>query len=430
MKPHKQLLHCVLSALFVALASVAVTSPAAGWRLIGLTGQQGDTTETVPGVFDHPDRTLYQINTASAAVTKLFQATLVPDTICIGYCPSNNLAYYAAGVESWGNDPTESYGIQGASPDLVGLGYVDSQYLEAVNLVTQARTAIFNANPPPNPDPSLFASGLVAPRPSWVLPTTRRDSTQTDGSFRVRGPNEYHAVRGMAWYADLNAFLIAAEHGIYRLTPEGDSTFLFRPQFHDGAAGDSKGILFVSPTNPPAAKPQLSISRAGADVIIQWTGGEPPFQVYTATDVASTWTPVGCSSTNNSMTIATTDARRFYRVAHRVPRLFTSSKDGVVADPVNGLGAAMLMEICPTTGERVSADDIFIYSGWDPFEWGILGMAQHPETGVIYAIRKTADAFSRELVTFSIPQGTSVTSATLVGNLGLHFNSLTFAPNP
>jgi hypothetical protein len=162
---------------------------------------------------------LFEINPATATLTQLFETTMIPDTQCVGFNPSDGLLYHAAGVESWGNDPAETYDIQRVSPNLVGLGFMDSHYLETINLATREFKAIFNANPPPSPDPALSAWGLVAPRPSWVLPVERRLSTQTASSYRERGTNEYHAVRGMAWSKEKQLFYIADEQGIFTLTP-------------------------------------------------------------------------------------------------------------------------------------------------------------------------------------------------------------------
>lgn len=62
----------------------------------------------------------------------------------------------------------------------------------------------------------------------------------------------------------------------------------------------------------------------------------------------------------------------------------------------------------------------------DTFD-GVLGMAQHPDTGVLYGIRRIADddvdgQFERELITIDPTSG----DTTLVGSLGLHFTSLVF----
>src|SRR5437879_200285 len=120
------------------------------WRLVGLTGMQNDQTQDAQGEYVHPDRTLFEINPIDGAINKLFQVTFVTDGHAIGYCPTNGLVYHAAGDESWNNNPQRVGSNQGV-PDIVGVGYMDSQYLETVNLTTRALNAVYNANPCPNP---------------------------------------------------------------------------------------------------------------------------------------------------------------------------------------------------------------------------------------------------------------------------------------
>ncbi len=218
--------------------------------------------------------------------------------------------------------------------------------------------AVFNSNPCPNPDAALPCFGLPAPRPSWVLPVERRDSTQTDESFRVRGTDEYTAVRGMAWSASKNLFYIADDEGIFKLTRTGESTFLARPAFPSGGAlNESKGIAFVQ------------------------IGNET--------------------------------------------RLLAGHRNGV-----GDLG--QLMEIDPETGSVL--DEIALTyppGGGSPENrfGGLLGIEQHPETGVLYGVRKTSDNFARELVTINPVTGTTA----LVGGMGMHIAGITFiqtAPAP
>lgn len=338
----------------VLLLLSGITHAQVSWRLIGITGQQGNETLDPQGGFLYPDHTLYEINLTTAAITKLLTLTFVNDSQAIGFCPVNGLLYHSAGSESYSNNPFRTGHDQGG-PDISGLGYQDSQYLESVNLTTGVMTAVFNADPCPNPDPMLPCFGLPGPRPSWVLPVDRRDSTQTDGSFNVRGPNEYHAARGMAWSVSKNLFYIADEQGIFKLTRAGDSTFLARPAFpSDGSLDNAKGIAFVT---------------------------------------------VGAVSK--------------LLVGHR-----------------NGFGGnGYLMEINPDTGD-VLGEVALTYppGGGDPVGefGGLLGIEQHPVTGVLYGIRKTSDFFARELVTINPVTGATV----LVGNMGMHIAGITFVRYP
>ena len=204
-------------------------------------------------------------------------------------------------------------------------------------------TAVLNANPCPNPDPTLPCFGLPAPRPTWALPEDRRDSTQTDPSFRQKGEHEYSALRGMAWSDAENLFYVTDNEGIFRLTPNGVSTFVARPAFPtDGKLDQSKAIAF-----------------------------------YT----------VGA-----------------------VTQLLVGHRDGSGTE-------GYLISLNPATGEVVREIPLtYPPNGGDPVDsfGGLLGLAQHPTTGVLYGIRKTSDNFGREIVTIDPSSG----ATTLVGSSG------------
>jgi len=327
-------------------------SSAQGWKLVGITGQQGNDTSDGQGGFLFPDHTLYEINLTTAAITKLRKLTFVNDSQALGYSPLTGLLYHSAGSESYSSNPARLGHDQGG-PDIPGVGYQDSQYLESINLATGVTAAVFNADPPPNPDSQLPSFGLPGPRPNWVEPADRRDSTQTDDSFKARGPNEYHAARGMAWSVNKGLFYIADEQGIFKLTLGGDCTFLSRPIFpSDGSLDNAKAIAFVN------------------------VGG--------------------------------------------VRKLFVGHRNGAG-------GNGVLMEIDPETGDVLGGVALtYPPGGADPIDQfgGLLGLEQHPVTGVLYGIRKTSDSFARELVTINPVTGTTA----LIGSLGMHIASMTFVP--
>jgi hypothetical protein len=325
-----------------------------GWRLIGITGQQGDDTKNAQGEFVYPDNTLYEIDQSSGVLTKLFRTTWVPDSHSIGYCPTNNLLYHTGGAAAYRDDPARTGHEQGG-PDIAGVGFQDNYYLETINLATRVMSGVLNANPCPNPDATLPCFGLPAPVPKWALPAYRRNSSQIESTNRLRGTNEYSALRGMAWSTNKNLFYVSDGEGIFKLTPGGDSTFLARPAFPvDGKRDVSKGIAFVTVTN--------------------------------------------------------------------VTKLLVGHRDG------SG-GNGYLMEIDPETGE-VRGELVLSYppSGGEPANefGGVLGLAQHPVTRVIYGIRKTDDNFGRELVTINPTTG----ATTLVGSMGMHMADIVFVPAP
>jgi hypothetical protein len=61
---------------------------------------------------------------------------------------------------------------------------------------------------------------------------------------------------------------------------------------------------------------------------------------------------------------------------------------------------------------------------------GVLGLAQHPVTGVLYAIRKTSDPLKRELVTIQFAPDFLSADTTLVGSLNMQMTSMVFVAPP
>src|SRR5689334_8854594 len=215
---HLRALHSAIT--FGLALLVPCIASAQNWKLVGISGQQGDPTGG-PGAFSFPDHTLFDLDQlfldpGFGAAEKMFTLPFVNDSQSIGFCPTDGLIYHTGGSESYSNNPRRTGHDQGG-PDIFGVGYQDSQYMETVDWRTGALRAIFNAAPCPNPDPSLPCFGLAAPRPTWVLPVVQRDSTQVGSEYRARGSNEYHAIRGLAWSASQNAFYGADENGIFKI---------------------------------------------------------------------------------------------------------------------------------------------------------------------------------------------------------------------
>jgi hypothetical protein len=340
----------VLAAISLLLAPRA--SNAQGWRLVGITGQQSDDQTDPQTNFIYPDNTLFEISLTNGSLKKLFRPTWVPDSHSIGYNPVDGLLYHSGGASAYRDDPLRTGHEQGGE-EIPGLAFQDNYYLEKINLATQTMTAVLNANPCPNPDPTLPCFGLPAPRPAWALPVDRRDSTQTDASFRQKGEHEYSALRGMAWSDAENLFYVTDNEGIFRLTPNGVSTFVARPAFlTDGKLDQSKGIAFYT------------------------VGG--------------------------------------------VTQLLVGHRDGSGTE-------GYLISLNPATGEVIREIPLtYPPNGGDPVDsfGGLLGLAQHPTTGVLYGIRKTSDNFGREIVTIDPSSG----ATTLVGSMGMHMASIAFVP--
>jgi len=107
-------------------------------------------------------------------------------------------------------------------------------------------------------------------------------------------------------------------------------------------------------------------------------------------------------------------------VGSRMNQLYAGNTNGWImeVDPETGANMGQLALNFPPGGTDAG-------NGVDEFG-GLLGLAQHPVTGVLYGIRKTHDPFARELVTINPLTGDTA----LVGNMGMHISSLAFVPAP
>jgi len=103
-------------------------------------------------------------------------------------------------------------------------------------------------------------------------------------------------------------------------------------------------------------------------------------------------------------------------------RLLIGHRNGV-----NNVG--YIMEIDAETGALARSITLqYPPGGRAPLDGfgGLLGLAQHPETLVVYGVRQTDGALTRELVTIDTDTG----ATTLFGNLDLHIASIAFARIP
>ena len=209
--------------MVLAFSTAVLAQP----RLIGITGNQGPGGPNP----DPNDERLYEINLTNFSLSPIIKMPWVPDTDSIAFNPDNGLLYGASGADSYSNNPTSN-------------GYRDNQYMQtiAINSAGLEQAAIFNANSEGNQNGTF---GLAAPRPDWVLPAECRTDAQTGGEFRVRGPDEYHALRDFTWSSTEDLFYGADETGLYRVTPGGDSTFVAGPV----GGGQYKGITFFNVNN-------------------------------------------------------------------------------------------------------------------------------------------------------------------------------------
>src|SRR6266850_4458844 len=183
-----QSLSCIIS--LSTLLVVPGVIHAQSYQLFGISGMQQDDTQTVPGTYDFQDHTLFRINSANGALTKIITMPWVIDSQSIGYCATNGLIYHTGGDGAYRDDPTRTVHDQDQSVLTPGGAFQDNQYMGTLNLLTLAMAGVYNANPCPNPDnpgndigndgATLPCFGLPAPIPSWVLPQYRRSSLQGD----------------------------------------------------------------------------------------------------------------------------------------------------------------------------------------------------------------------------------------------------------
>lgn len=377
-----------LLAVVVALLQLPATMHAQSYKLFGITGMQ-QSEQLAPGVYDHKDHTLFSIDTSNGKLTDVLRMTWVIDSQAMSYCPANGLIYHSAGSEAYRNGQN-LVRDQDSNEQTPGGAFQDNQYMENYNLLTGTLTGVYNANPCPNPDnpanePNLPPEeqdglylpcfGLPAPIPPWVEPQYRRNTTQTDGTNRISGPNEVSSIRGFAWSTADNAWYV------------------------------SNGDLF-----------KMSLDGMTCTKI-----GTPVFQI--PTDDLETYT-------NGYRPIADLKALAFINVGGQT-KLFGTWRDdnGTISGNTNG----WLMEIDPLTATNLSQIAVHPPPGGSPVGngdefGGILGLAQNPQTGVVYAIRKTDDAYARELVTIDLATGNSTLVGVLTdGTYGQAITTLAFA---
>ena len=131
-------------------------------------------------------------------------------------------------------------------------------------------------------------------------------------------------------------------------------------------------------------------------------------------------------------TIADLKALAFIKVGGQT-KLFGTWRDdaGTVSGNTNG----WIMEIDPATGSNLGQIGVHAPPGGSPVGngdefGGLLGLAQNPQTGVVYGLRKTTDPYARELVTIDLATGNSTLVGVLTdGTYGQAITTLAFVPD-
>jgi uncharacterized repeat protein (TIGR03803 family) len=81
----------------------------------------------------------------------------------------------------------------------------------------------------------------------------------------------------------------------------------------NGGASGLGAIFRLSFTVVPL--PLISISTQGTNIVLNWNGGQPPYSVQMATDLATpAWQTIAGPMTNTTLLVTPTNAAAFYRV--------------------------------------------------------------------------------------------------------------------
>ena len=361
---------------FAAALAVAIILPQARaqeWKTYIVTGSKD--LDGNPGA-------LYEVDIETADVSFVTNLTPINEANRIAWEPGTpNLLHYFAGGEAWTDDPLRDDGG----------GWRDRQYLETYDVHTGAQTPIWAAAGPstlPEDEHDIIPNAIQgldgSPRPDFVLPAEPNNlencgSTKAESQAncpRELGHNEYHAISDMSydWHAD--HWVFTDEEGVFTM-----STF-------DG-------------DNVPTPTAVTTITTGGRPDLIDPNGGQ--------------------------------NGKNLKGVAVYRPDL-NNSADRMVLAGTNKADQPFLWKLDPTDFSALDeAVELQIPEGSDhDLQFGaLIALEQHPETGVLYAIREpvpdTGEAVERELITINPALDGS---STLVGNTFLPVSGLTFAQIP
>jgi hypothetical protein len=230
-----------------------------GLKLVGVSGSEGDAPAAT-------DETLFDVNPTTGAATQIVKLPSIPGSDAIAFNPATGLLHHISGGSSTSDTPSDPT-------------YRDNHFMETLDVASGSNTqhTVYNANSP--------QFGPAGPMPSFVLPATRRTDAQTDPSFgTAAGPGEYALANDLTWSDQAQAFYVGDANGIYKLTADGQSTFIGNPLVGgEGIGGivvarvDGQQLLFVAQRD---AANMYQIDPATGDIIgdtiaIEDAGGTP-----------------------------------------------------------------------------------------------------------------------------------------------------------
>jgi hypothetical protein len=111
---------------------------------------------------------------------------------------------------------------------------------------------------------------------------------------------------GASW---LNVAGDGALSGVPALADIGPN--LFTVSLADANGWSSTAAMSITVASPPS----ISISAQGTNIVLNWRGGQPPYQVQRANGLLHpAWQNLGAPTTNTSLLLTATNSAAFYRV--------------------------------------------------------------------------------------------------------------------
>jgi uncharacterized repeat protein (TIGR03803 family) len=231
-----------------------------------------------------------------------YTGTLVVNATDPDLAAGDTLTFYKVNGPAWlnvaingGLSGTPANADQGANSFLVVV--IDSGGLAGIGQMN----IMVNADSPP----SFISNPFNAPLAHAGLPystTIASSASDPDTGDQLT----FAKVSGPAWLAVAGS---GALSGTPANTDAGTNTFLISVTDLGGLSNQSQMLLNV------AAQIHLSIARQGSQIVLNWTGGSPPYQVQTATGVKNpAWSNFGGPVTTNTLFLTASNVPAFYRV--------------------------------------------------------------------------------------------------------------------
>jgi hypothetical protein len=149
-------------------------------------------------------------------------------------------------------------------------------------------------------------------------PFTEEMTTASAAYGAVVYTNTVHPGKGALTYAKVSgpAWLTVSANGALTGTPGvqdiGTNTFIVSLTDTNGWSSTAIVSINVLPL------PSLSISAQGVNIVLTWSGGQPPYSIQMANDLASpVWQTIAGPLTNNALLVTPSNSPAFYRIQSR-----------------------------------------------------------------------------------------------------------------